>query len=719
MKATRLLIPIFIGLALVFVVLVAPVYAQSEYFLIPAVIYDYEPWSDPDGNAGGGFLVSGNSLSMDGTCSHDGGWTYCGAAMAVARPGDVAPVLGFVVDWSDATVDTQTHARPEAFGYDLSGNGSVFGGNSGCADVGACPSPYIGRWCMTDVDPGDLTHLDCDEEPAIWLSEAVTGTNDSLVVYVANTSGGTLDIEIDVETYWLILECPSGYIPNDENICTEEEAPPPPPPVEFPTCSFNYTTTITTTAGTGTATYSYTVSANLIQNGSFEDADSGGYFPAFWTFSSDVPPLTNSWWGNSPLIAYSGYRYMDSYQQHQRYSLVQDLTLYASGQYRAGFYARPSGHYINAFGQVQMKWGGSIVAQSALITNTWQVFSGTRATGGGSAWLEMAYYSLVPGSNTDVYGDHAFIYPIDEGGNILCSPEYYPVPPGQPVTSTVPIDTNCSVQFGNLCFPSPGDTSCWDCDVTLAIAILNPLNFGGWINWLACQLRNLFFCHLYNWILALANLIYGLFNNLFSFLGWLAGLPNLALSWLGGIWQDAITWVGGAWQTIWAWFGNVWSNLALGIRVFFHSLVQAFLNTPIVQFLYGVLSRIELILEFGAALFDWFVDMLQTVAEGMIAFVLLLVDLALAVTQAFINPAYDWTLIPGANPDGGFLPGDLGGDGATPQKILWLIILGMATIDASLGDLNIAAVQYPIIGLMAIGLVLWTLKKWEFILPAA
>lgn len=564
---------------------------------------------------------------------------------------------------------------------------------------------------MTDIDPGDISHLGCGEYPDIWTSEAITGTNDSMVVYVVNRSGGTLDIIIDIQLYWLVLECPSGYVPNEENICVEDEGPPPPPPVEFPTCSFSYTQTITTTTGTGTASYSYTVSANLIQNGSFEDADSGGYFPAHWTFSSDIPPLSNSWWGSSPLIAYSGNRYMDSYQQHQFYKLVQDLTLYSSGQYRAGFYARPSGHYLNAFGQVRMLWGGSVVAQSAIITNTWQVFSGTRATGGGAAWLEMAYFSLVPGSNTDVYGDHAFIYPIDENGDILCSPEYYPVPPGQPITTTVP--SGCAIQFGDVCFPQPEDSSCWNCQL--------PINFfdiGRWITWLVCQVRNLFFCHLYSWILALANLVIGVFSNLFSFLSWLAGLPNTALAWLGGVWQNVITWVGSAWQGIWTWAGTVFGNLLTSIRVFFHSLIQRLLEIDLVRVIYRFLEFQGILVQVFYRLLLWIVHLIEVLLTAIFTFVLVLWDLAVATFEALTTPAYDWSMVPGASPDGGFLPGDLGGDGPSPQKILWLFLLGLGTFDATLGDLGIAPFQFVVIGLMAFGLVMWTFKKWDQILTA-
>lgn len=720
MKATRLVIPIVMGLALVFVVLISPAYAQSDYFLIPAVVYDYEPWSDPGGNAGGGFLVSGNSLSMDGNCSFDGGWTYCGAGIAVQRPIGVDAVVGFVVEWYDATVETQTHASPQAIGFDLSGNGSVFGGQSGCAVSAACPSPYVGRWCMTDVDPGDLEHLDCNEEPNIWSSEAVTGTNDSLVVFVVQSSGGTLDIEIDIETYWLVLECPDGHLPDEENVCQEYIPPPPTGPVDVgATCSFNYTSTITTTNGTGTATYSYTIAANLVANYSFEDSD--GVNPADWTVWGYEPPIgifAPLFYGSGIFDARTGLRYFRPGRDNH-VVLIQDMPLYESGVYQAGFYYRcgASGGSCSSYNSANLNWGGTQVASVLLhpstILTTYQAISGTRVTGGGSAWLQMELTGPMM-DNDEIFVDDLFVWPVDESGEILCDPDYYPVPPGQPVTSTVPIDTNCSIQFGDICFPAVDDSSCWDCQRPTSL-----LELGRWISWLVCQVRNLFFCHLYHWLLALGNLVLGVFGNVFSFLNWLAGLPNTALAWLGGFWQDAINWVGGAWQNIWAWVGNVWSTLATGIRTFFHSLLQRLLDTPLVQFLYGVLSRLELILEFGAAAFTWFINALQTLGRGIISLIELVIDLFQSVIQAFIDPEYDWSLVPGANPDGGFLPGDLGGDGPSPQKVLWLILLGLGTLDASIGDLGVSSLQYVPIGLLSIGLVLWTLKKWEFILPAA
>jgi hypothetical protein len=61
----------------------------------------------------------------------------------------------------------------------------------------------------------------------------------------------------------------------------------------------------------------------------------------------------------------------------------------------------------------------------------------------------------------------------------------------------------------------------------------------------------------------------------------------------------------------------------------------------------------------------------------------------------------------------------LGGDGPSPQKILWLFLLGLGTFDATLGDLGIAPFQFVVIGLMAFGLVMWTFKKWDQILTPA
>lgn len=191
-----------------------------DYFLFPAAIYDYDHY-----NGTGTFTVSGNELLLNGSCTYSGGWTECGTQMAVIRPDAI--LSGFVIDWNNATVINQTNPIPipQAFGINFSGNGSIFGGSSGCAIFTQCESPYQGRWCMSALDPGDVDHLACDEFPGIWLTGTTSGTNDSLGVFVTNNTGGTLSTIIDIDLYWLVLECPEGYWPDENYVCVADIVP--------------------------------------------------------------------------------------------------------------------------------------------------------------------------------------------------------------------------------------------------------------------------------------------------------------------------------------------------------------------------------------------------------------------------------------------------------------------------------------------------------------
>lgn len=713
LRAKRLLIPLVLSVVVLLLWLGAiDARAQSDYFLIPAVIYDHEVWSDPGGNAGGGFLVSGNSLSMDGSCTYDGGWTDCGAAMAVARPLDVDAVLGFVIDWSDATVDTQTHARPQAFGFDLSGNGSVFGGNSGCANVALCPSPYTGRWCMTDVDPGALTHLDCDEEPDIWLTDAVTGTNDSLAVYGTNTTGGTLDLFIDVELYWLVLECPEGHLPDGNNICQEYIPPPATGPVDpGATCSFNYTSTITTTNGTGTATYSYTVPANLVANYSFEDDD--GAYPSNWTVWGYEPPIgvfTPLFYGSGIFDARTGLDYVRLGRDFN-YQLIQDMTLYSGGIYQAGFYYKcgAAGGSCSAFNAANLNWGGTQVASVLLNPSTpitiYQAISGTRATGGGSAWLTLEMFGSTF-YDDEIFVDDLFIWPVDESGDILCDPDYYPVPPGQPVTSTVPSD-QCAIVFGGLCFPTVGDASCWDCQRPTSL-----IQIGEWIAWLLCQIRNLFFCHLYQWILVTANWITGLYQNIVLFFQWIPTVMQNALSWLGNVWDTGIGWI-----------NEVWGRVVTGFTNWLRVLVQNILNSSFVQAVFNFVAGVSYVWDLFVSLIELFLDMLQAIYNGILDLISLVINLVLAVREALLAEAYDWDFLPGFSGETEVeisreaAIADEGGATWSETQAIYIFLMALGAGDAVLAEFGIQYIQFLIIGAISIGLIWWTLRKWEYILP--
>lgn len=702
MKIQRLLLPIFLAFGLVaFFWLSVTTTAQANYFLYPVPsVNDYQEY--PNGSTVD-ITPSNNGLIVEvsGNCGSGTGSSFCGVDLDMGRT-SALDVQGLVVDFVSTSLGSEVsfehRVSPSDIITDVIGAYNGFFGDT----------PATVRNCRTNVDSGDISHLGCDYTEAFIIGAEGTGAAAQNYrgagPYLFNSSTSKA-FSLEARIYWLVLSCPDGSSPDVNNICQEDEPPPPPsyPYDPAATCSFNYTGTITTTTGTtGTATYSYTVPANLVQNWGFETADAGGFFPQSWTFNASPPPLANTWWGDSGFIAKSGTRYLTSYAQANNYQLLQDMTLYSSGRYMAGAYVRPHTDYASSSASLTMRWSGAPVVVAVPITNTWHAITGTRLTSGGSAWLGLYYYSASPGTIADIHIDDIFIFPVEEtGDDILCDPAYYPVPPGQPVTTTIPTG-NCTYPIGNTCYPNPVGTTCWQCELPDSWLLI-----GQWISWLLCQIRNLFLCHLWDWIQRVANIVMGVFDNIYAFVVWVASIPNTVLAWIGNAWNAAVNWL-----------ANIWANLVSGIRNFFYSLIRNVLQLSMVQTLYNLSQWVEMILSLGSQLITWFLNTIRAFVTGIVDFFMLIIDLITAVVQAFFAPSYDWSFVPGASPDGGFLPGDLGGDGPTPQKILWLFLLGLGTLDASLGDLEIAPFQFVVIGLLSIGLILWTLKKWDQLLPA-
>jgi len=722
LRAKHLALSVAIGLAMFYGLMASAssAYAQAdEYFLWPANVYYYEPFV----TTGSSFSVSDNDLLMTGSCTSGGGWTSCGAGVAVTRPtsDEVDAVLGFIVDWQNASVSSQTHPRPQAMADDVSGAGTFLMGSQGCAVSGGanCVTPYEKRWCITtDTRADELDHLECDETPNHWDvdAEPVTSTLDSLTFFVTNTAGGTRAILIYVSMYWLVLDCPEGHSPNEDNICEEDEPPPPPPPTPTgpvdvgATCSFNYSTTITATGGTTvTEEYSYTVAANLVQNYSFEEND--GTSPANWTAVGYDPPL-----GVFALLFYgSGIFESRTGVRHVRpggddgVMLSQDMPVYANGVYQVGFHYRCSEFDgCSFYNAATLNWEGNAVATAQLGSThspTYYIpISDTvvSAGGGGSAWLAMELFGPIANWEDDeVLVDDMFIFPIDEDGEILCSPEYYPIPPGQPITTTAP--TGCAITYAGLCFPPVMDTSCWNCQRPRSIVAI-----GEWLLWLFCGIRNLFFCHLYNWFLALGNWVTGLWNNLLVLLRW---LPTVG--------QAIVNWGAQGINSTLAWLGDMWTNVVNGATAWLRTLVQNILNTQLVQAIYNFVGGVGYVWDLFSALVALFVYMLGSLFQAVVNVVELVIGFIQAVSDALTgDEVYSIAeFFPGVLPDELSRSSVMETNGPAEEKALYLFLLSLVWFDDTLGTLGLAYAQWLIFGVAGVAVILWTLYEWKQVIP--
>lgn len=222
----------------------------------------------------------------------------------------------------------------------------------------------------------------------------------------------------------------------------------------------------------------------------------------------------------------------------------------------------------------------------------------------------------------------------------------------------------------------------------------NFLSLVSWIAWLGCLIANLFTCNLYYWLLDVINTIYGVFQWVASFVAWLPGIWQAGLSWLGSI-IDAVT----------NGLGNFLNGLWEAAKTWFYSVVGNVLNSPFVQTVWGYISNAgvwwDVIKGFIAGAFD----LLGRVFSQIVDAIVLIFDLIDAVISAFGQPPPEIVDVFGMTNE---------------ETIMVIVLLGLSGGDAVFAAFagNVMDWLTPItLGLMTIGVIAWTLKTLQDILP--
>lgn len=433
-------------------------------------------------------------------------------------------------------------------------------------------------------------------------------------------------------------------------------------------------------------------------------------------------------------------------------SVHQQIELQRNGVYQYGLYykcGRTSGACSDVPGTgVGLAWNnigfGGVMLSSSHSPTSYQTISFTHIVNnhesGANVWFEM-WGPVASWQEDEIFIDDAWVFPVDEDGELICDPSFYPVPP--PISSVPPVNP-CEAHYGNVCFPPVLDVSCWQC-----IRPVNWLSFGEWISWLFCHIRNLFFCHLYHWLLMINNWVVGIFSNLLSFLQWLPGafngfsgfaaqMWNWLLSWIAGRWNNvvdfvnwlpsAVNWVGAwlanIWNAAWEWIGGLWGRITTGFVNYLRLLFVNLLNSSLVQTVYQFILGLGYAWDFFMGMVQFFINTARNLFLALVQVVVLFWDLVNAIRLAFFTTAYEWDFMDldisqvsreaamedmqSRSPESGFW---------TDTQIMYIFLLGVATGDSILGYFGMGYIQWLIIGAMAFGLVLWTLRKWDVILP--
>lgn len=384
-------------------------------------------------------------------------------------------------------------------------------------------------------------------------------------------------------------------------------------------------------------TSSLVISSNLLLNGGFESRDDDGNL-AHW---QSLPE-------HDVIARVEGVARSGSYALHDRAQIdvYQDLGLYESGRYMAGFYVDDPGPAFY--------WTGVEVIDThqMVITDGYQLVTGTRETGGGSSWVN---FSLI-GSNAHV--DDAFLIPVDESDQLRCDPAAY----GVEITDTVNLaDPDPLPPYGDGNPYNPVGSTCYDCnepqDSSAGAVSL-------WIAWLACIIRNLFMCSLRVWLLEVGNWVAGSVMFLQAFFWW---------------WPETI-------QDGANWFADqVVPGIAMNVSIVTNP------GTNFIDLLIAVLGLIQSIM-----------GNLSALLLGVIELLIGVVD---ALRLAFAAEPVEFVLNGTSEPS-------TGGAGPSDGKIIYIFFLLMSVVDSAV--ISRIGLFVPIVlGAMALLVLIWTINFWR------
>lgn len=541
--------------------------------------------------------------------------------------------------------------------------------------------------------------------PYFVFVDAPSGSDEARACFFLTNVPGAVEAQFDCEHVTRAATVPdqfrfatgsgsSNMVGELRNISFIVEGPDPNPPTPTPGYEpigdldpgdYGGTCVYTSTTGIGTLT-----SANILPNPSFEIYNYD-YFPSGWQKWDPVHTLSSI--ARSSAAARSGNWGM----------------FYNPGQYGVGqgvkrtfnIDSRTEAIHVGAYvqspgggGQADIYIDGVLVDSASDLAEGEWISIGGQVVVEGPKTVEIAVVGS-GGAEGGLFFDDFWVYESEEVAEfqVIC-----PAPTQDPIPEPPPLPGS---DFGDD-VPAPAPTAfgvCYDC-----IRPLTILEIGGWIKWLLCMIGNLFRCELYLWLLNSINWIRGVWL-------WLVGL----VQWLPEAGQVVLSWVGDALNSALGWFAGIWDRFRMSFVIFLRNLVQAVLDTPFVQDAWVFVTWVQQAFEYVQALLSTFLEMLRSLYMAAVGIAELIQSVVVGVGDA-------WRAPPDANVFG-FLPG--AGrplapeitEGISGDKIAWLVLVAIASFDAIFGSFGLQYLQYVVFGVVGFGVIAWTLKQFQDIVP--
>lgn len=411
-------------------------------------------------------------------------------------------------------------------------------------------------------------------------------------------------------------------------------------------CVFSATITITDTTGiTRTERVTYTRSVNRLSNPSFEQPSGPETTRGWSTLINGAHTEVPGHWFQLPGLARTGSGVIYNVAP---YELWQSMVVYTRGLYVAGVATTGPG--------ITVKWNGAPIAESGIVSEGYQVISGTYPGTSGGIYVILSFDGDHP-----TYADDAFAYYTDDEETLLpaCDPAAFE--PFDEASWGENVET-----VGGVPTPIGGaGTVCYTCipprDVSAAAVSY-------WIAWLACVLRNMFSCSLRVWLLVIGNWTSGVLEYFMAFAAWVPMTAQQGADWFMG------------------------------------SVVPSIGGTTIINQ--------------GSNFFDLFVaviDLLQTLVTTLSNLLLGIVNLVSGLLQliptALSAEAYDFGF---AGDTGG---GGIGAPGANDDKRLYAFLLFLGIVDQLvIGHADIVPLLLLAMGAMTLGVIFWVAWFWRDII---
>jgi hypothetical protein len=163
-----------------------------------------------------------------------------------------------------------------------------------------------------------------------------------------------------------------------------------------------------------------------------------------------------------------------------------------------------------------------------------------------------------------------------------------------------------------------------------------------------------------------------------------------------------------------------WVNVILWLAGAPGQIIERIFQTEFVQAIWRQFSFLSALFQTVSAIVQTIITIARNLLQAVVGLVEMLIGLANAVRDAFAVEPYEIDFIPGIGGGlgpGSFDPESLEVTGASSDKIYWLLVASMASMDNVAGSLGLNYIQFLVIGIMSLILIAWTMKLWHDILP--